>query len=692
MRNTPYLLFATLLACSQVGAKNKITDVEFINLPGACFQMGDVAESFLSDRDEYPLHEVCLHDYSLSKYEVTRGQWPAIMSESPVKSQTSDSLPITNISWYQANEFICQLNRNGPDFYRLPTEAEWEYAARSKGLIHKYASEDGSIPLFWSGFDAEQPIDVKLTLKNAAGFYGMSGNVNEWVSDWGEEEEVRNDKTRNYFSRSPKDNPQGPENGQIKVNRGGNYSDGRRTIRVANRRYLSPFRHSSRVGFRLVKTDVNEHQFPCEYTYAREADDSYQTGSWSMYPNLDQSGFSEPAMQAARQEFDETGSAAVLVIFRGKVLLDWGNTLYKYPLHSIRKSLLSLLYGASIENIDDFLKQNLTSLPIAQQVSLKDKERQATIHDLMISRSGVYLPAAYETAQAKELKPERGSFSPGEHFYYNNWDFNALGKILEDELGLSVFEAFQQKLALPLGIESFELSDGIYRWEDDAPIPAYTFKMNSYDLARLGQLYLDNGRIRNKQLIPEDWLNKSTKAYSEEAQPGLGYGYMWWIRNSPFKIIDALGYGGHRLTIIPDADLVFVHRVNTPARQQISTRQSDILLRRVLSAHPKAYQAETLDKYVKIPKPYHVENKVLSSYVGKYDLGEGRVVSVTLKEGVLFAALNQNPKEAMYPVSETAFYFKTAIREVEFTIDKAGNVTGMNVSDEGSQSVAEKIE
>ena len=147
--------------------------------------MGDIVESFLSDRDEYPLHEVCLDDFSMSKYEVTRRQWAAIMSEKPAPPTPSDSLPVTSISWNQANEFICKLNANGPDFYRLPTEAEWEFAARSGGQAHKYASEDGGIPFFWSGFDAEGPIDVKLTLKNAAGFYGMSGNVNEWVNDWG---------------------------------------------------------------------------------------------------------------------------------------------------------------------------------------------------------------------------------------------------------------------------------------------------------------------------------------------------------------------------------------------------------------------------------------------------------------------------------------------------------------------------
>ena len=196
----------------------------------------------------------------------------------------------------------------------------------------------------------------------------------------------------------------------------------------------------------------------------------------------------------------------------------------------------------------------------------------------------------------KAEKPERHSHAPGNFYYYNNWDFNALGTIFELETGERIFQAFNLRVAKPLQMQDFEIGDLNYFGGPESIHPAYPFRITARDLARFGLLLLRNGRWNEKQIIPESWVEESTRTHTQTDRliEGGGYGYMWWTGEgeSLFPNVKvhghcffAAGYGGHYVIVLPYADLVVVHRVDTdlPDRR-VDLDQMGYLLRLILSA------------------------------------------------------------------------------------------------------------
>jgi CubicO group peptidase (beta-lactamase class C family) len=169
-------------------------------------------------------------------------------------------------------------------------------------------------------------------------------------------------------------------------------------------------------------------------------------------------------------------------------------------------------------------------------------------------------------------RPERGSHEPGEHFYYNNWGFNAAGTIFRQLTGEDIFEPFEEEIAKPIGMEDFDASECLYHYErEDSEHPAYRFRMSARDMARFGVLYYQKGEWNGRRVIPSDWVEESTTTQtvaSEEA--GAGYGFMWGVmpEGTPAaSMIGAAGYlhagfAGHVLAVFPDDELV-VARVDT---------------------------------------------------------------------------------------------------------------------------------
>ncbi len=218
--------------------------------------------------------------------------------------------------------------------------------------------------------------------------------------------------------------------------------------------------------------------------------------------------------------------------------------------------------------------------------SLSDTEKEATVRMLLQARSGIYHEAAAESQSMKDARPERGSHAPGTFYYYNNWDFNALGTIFTQLTGMDTFEAIKQRLADPLQMQDFEVENGLYHYEPVSEHPAYHFGMSARDMARFGLMYLRNGRWRDRQIVPEDWIVESTYAYSE-ANSNWDYGYMWWLAKPGFigdhTVWQAAGGSGHAIWVVTDMAVVVVHRVD------YSTWNSDWngaheLLRRILYA------------------------------------------------------------------------------------------------------------
>jgi len=220
-------------------------EIEMVLVKGGCFQMGDTFGDGATD--EKPVHEVCVDDFHIGKYEVTQAQWEAVMGANPSEFKKGGEYPVEFVSWNDVQDFIGKLNAMTGRRYRLPTEAEWEYAARSGGKKEKYAgtSDEGSLGGFaWydsNSRSATHPFGLKTA--NSLGIYDMSGNVWEWVQDWYGEY---------YYKNSPRENPQGPSRGDKKVFRGGSWKYYEWYVRTPYRDRNEPTFRDSLHGFRLA--------------------------------------------------------------------------------------------------------------------------------------------------------------------------------------------------------------------------------------------------------------------------------------------------------------------------------------------------------------------------------------------------------------------------------------------------------
>ena len=223
---------------------------KMVFVQGGTFKMGAQDENpnganYDSDAysDEKPVHNVTLSDYYIGETEVTQELWEAVMGGNPSKNKGSYK-PVENVSWNACQEFIKKLNElTGKDF-RLPTEAEWEYAARggNKSRGYKYSGSNtiGDVTWYWDN-SSREPHPVGTKTPNELGIYDMSGNVWEWCSDWCGD-----------YSLSSQTNPTGPATGSYRVLRGGSWLNRAQICRVAYRGNLTPDYRNDYYGFRLV--------------------------------------------------------------------------------------------------------------------------------------------------------------------------------------------------------------------------------------------------------------------------------------------------------------------------------------------------------------------------------------------------------------------------------------------------------
>ena len=293
-----------------------------------------------------------------------------------------------------------------------------------------------------------------------------------------------------------------------------------------------------------------------------------------VYVRPEEVGWSSEKLKQVSRFADAIGSSAVMAVYDGEVFYTHGNIVRNFGVHSIRKPFLGALYGIHVDQGNIDLDATLEELNIDDNAPrLTPDEKQATVRDLLKSRSGVYHEAAGEAPIMRDMRPERGSHPPDTYYYYNNWDFNALGTIFEQETGSKIFQEFKDEIADPIGMEDFSLSNGQYGYEyERSNHPVYAIRMSTRDMARFGQLYLQNGMWGEQQIVPSDWIEESTTSYSEvDFASGMGYGYLWNVVpegsdlaagfGSPFYF--HTGIGVHALIVIPDQKLVIVHRMNT---------------------------------------------------------------------------------------------------------------------------------
>ena len=229
---------------------------KMILVDGGTFTMGATTEQTGAQYDEKPAHPVTLSDYYIAETEVTQGLWKAVTGYSPTSGGDSwsasygigDNYPAYLISYEDVQSFITQLNALTGVTFRMPTEAEWEYAARggnqSKGYLYSGSNTLGNVAWYTDNSGSmTHPVATKAA--NELGLYDMSGNVWEWCSDW---------YNSSYYSSSPQNNPQGPSSGSSRVRRGGDWHYGATGCRVANRNFYTPSDRSTYLGVRLASS------------------------------------------------------------------------------------------------------------------------------------------------------------------------------------------------------------------------------------------------------------------------------------------------------------------------------------------------------------------------------------------------------------------------------------------------------
>ncbi|WP_330967809.1 serine hydrolase domain-containing protein [Lysobacter sp. A3-1-A15] len=277
-----------------------------------------------------------------------------------------------------------------------------------------------------------------------------------------------------------------------------------------------------------------------------------------------------PAITRLAREAPQHRSDALIIAKEGQLVLRQGQAVEKINTHSVRKSIIAVLYGMAIEKGLLELDDSLEELGFDDRgAPLTQVEKQATIRDLMTSRSGIYIDASGQNWE----RPDRHASKPGEKFFYNNWGFNALGEILERETGMALGEVIATWLAEPLGMQHFTPADVHWDGIDGSSVRQYVIYMSADDLMRLAVLVAEEGNHRGERLVSAQWIRDMTAMHSSTATDPKrafgggffdGYGYMWWTRlHGGRRLLCADGWGGQIVIIDPETRVVMVSRRNT---------------------------------------------------------------------------------------------------------------------------------
>ena len=224
-----------------------------VNVEGATYYMGANTNDNNAESLEKPRHLVSLSNYYIGQTEVTQELWTAVMGSNPSKFTDSDQLPVDCVTWNDCQDFVTKLNELTGEKFRLPTEAEWEFAARGgmKTKNYKYSGSDNIDEVAWyKGNAGDAPHPVATKAPNELGLYDMSGNSRELVSDW----------YGNYQSTAQV-NPTGPSTGTNKVERGGSWYHDAKYCRISSRYYSKPTDKFTNVGFRIALSSNNDERF-----------------------------------------------------------------------------------------------------------------------------------------------------------------------------------------------------------------------------------------------------------------------------------------------------------------------------------------------------------------------------------------------------------------------------------------------
>jgi CubicO group peptidase (beta-lactamase class C family) len=297
----------------------------------------------------------------------------------------------------------------------------------------------------------------------------------------------------------------------------------------------------------------------------------------------------------------------MMVLCHGKVIFSYGDVSRVSKIASVRKSVLSMLLGKYVVAGKIDMNKTVTQLGLEDKQPFIPPEDHATLEQLMAARSGIFLDT--RTDFLTKLQPERGTVYPGTSFYYNNWEFDAAGTAFEKLTGKNIYDALQDDLAKPLGMQDFHRE---LQKKDPSPgsiHPEYAMYLSTRDMARLGLLMRLYGSWNGVQLVPAEWVRYSTGIITrwDGMEPALlralglperwGFGSGWWVwdapiypgglQDSPFQgAYEARGTGGQYITVLPSSDVVLIHKVDLELRPDasLSSTEWDAITNMVIAA------------------------------------------------------------------------------------------------------------
>jgi CubicO group peptidase (beta-lactamase class C family) len=324
-------------------------------------------------------------------------------------------------------------------------------------------------------------------------------------------------------------------------------------------------------------------------------------------------GYSSKKLEALRAWLAAGPTTAMVIVVHGHMIFSYGDTALVSKVASVRKSILSILYGKYVENNTIDLNKKVEQLGLAEPGNpFLPIEKNATLEQLLAGRSGIY-PLSDWVPPDKDLlvasQPHRGSELPGMYFHYNDWDFNAAGTAFEKLTGKNIYDALETDLAEPLQMQDFDRSKQKKITHQGQVHPEYAMYLSTRDMARIGLLMLRNGNWAGKQVVPVSWVANSANAVTsfEEMNPPYlrsagaperwGFGLMWWVWDAspypgniyitPFQgAYEARGTAGQYITILPAKDMVLVHKVYIDVYPQpaISQEEWDTITNMAISA------------------------------------------------------------------------------------------------------------
>jgi CubicO group peptidase (beta-lactamase class C family) len=325
----------------------------------------------------------------------------------------------------------------------------------------------------------------------------------------------------------------------------------------------------------------------------------YPDPGWQSIARPEDAGWSSAGLEQVRAKLSSLSTTGMMAVVGGRVLFQYGDVERVSYLASVRKSVLSMLYGIYQERGKVNLDLTLEQLGIDDIGGLTKEERQAKVRDLIRARSGVYHEAS-NAGDDLASAPPRGSQKPGTYYLYSNWDFNALGTIFTKQTGMNIYDALEQDLVRPLGFQDFNRA--AHRLSGDSTKSqhlAYHMNFSTRDMARIGYVMLRDGMWKGKQVVPLAWVKESTSLHTRRAEMNperhrsgaFGYGYLWWVFDNPNLpepyqgAYTGLGAVGQQILVMPKLDLVVAHKTEPGNNRQVSHGQFLEVMALLVAAH-----------------------------------------------------------------------------------------------------------